>query len=234
MRILHLQCLKDEIERPLEIRAILETSGLAPEELVTVRPFDHPAPEASLEVTDGVIIGGSGWSVFEDVPRYDAFAAFLRAARARQVPILGICFGSQALAAVFGGAVIRDEDRAERGTIEVGLEPAAATDSLLAGLPKAFPAQASHHDRIVELPEDAVPLASSPAGILQAFTFPGERIWGVQFHPERTKASYERLLDPGVREEPPERSAAVRASLKETPEAASIMRRFAELVRATA
>jgi GMP synthase-like glutamine amidotransferase len=98
---------------------------------------------------------------------------FLRAAHAGGVPVLGICFGAQALAAALGARVGR-APAPEIGWIE--LETAEA--------PLRGPWFSWHEDAF-ELPSGARVLARSPAGV-HAFAVDGSV--GVQFHPEVTPA----------------------------------------------
>jgi len=233
MPFLHFQCLKDAPDRQVEIDSMLAGTGLPAEALKIVRPFQSPAAPGLLDGVRGVFIGGAGWSAFEDIPYYEDFLATLRAARQRGMPIFGICFGAQTLAHLFGGAVVRDDANAEYGTIEVACELAAVHDPLFAGTPARFLAQSWHHDRIAELPPGAVPLAWSRGGaVLQAFSFPGERIWGVQFHPERTSETFERVLEHRRAPDAEHPIEAIRASLQPSPIATSLLKRFVSLAQA--
>lgn len=230
MRILHLQCLQDPPDRAVEIASIASAMEVPPETLHVVRPFENGVETSLLDGASGVTIGGSALSVFYRIPRYDAFEELLFEARRRRLPTFGICFGAQALADVYGGKVIRDPERAEYGTIEVSCAlPSRREEPLFADAPDRFFAQAWHRDRIVRPPDRAQALAWSRDGSdLQAFRFPGEKIWGVQFHPERDMETFMRLLE--TRSDPPNRSCAdIRAGLRPSPDAAALLKRFARL-----
>lgn len=232
MTILHFQCLKDAPDRAVEVQAMLDGLGIGADELAIVRPFDEASTADALEGVSGVTIGGAGWSTFEEIPHFPAFLDVLREARRRRIPTLGICFGAQTLAHLYGGAVVRDEPREEYGTIEIACEAAAEADPLFSGTPARFPAQAWHHDRIAALPEGAHPLAWSQDGaVLQAYRFDGEPVWGVQFHPERTFETFGRLLE--TRTAPSEAwpIERIRATLKPSPEATALLARFTGLCR---
>jgi len=95
---------------------------------------------------------------------------YLGAAHEAGVPVLGICFGAQALASVLGGAVSRAA-RTEVGWIEV-----AGQDGF--GGPWF-----TWHEDVFTLPPGATELARAASG-LQAFAV-GASV-GVQFHPEVT------------------------------------------------
>lgn len=216
--------MKDTSVSDMEASAIAETAGIPLGALRSARPFEAPVPSAALDGVSGLLIGGSAWSVFEEIPCYDAFVALLHEARRRRLPMFGICFGAQAIAHVFGGRVVRDHDRAEYGTIDVHRED--DVDDLFAELPLRFRAQAWHQDRIVQLPAGAAAAAWSQDAVLQAFAFRDAPIWGVQFHPERTRETFEKLLE--TRPAPCEAHPIerIRASLVPTPRAASLLARF--------
>jgi GMP synthase (glutamine-hydrolysing) len=232
MPFLLFQCLKDAPDRDVEIASILAATKLRSDELTVVRPFNAPITASVLDGAEGVIIGGAGWSAFEDIPYYGDFLVVLKAARERRVPMLGICFGAQTLAHLFGGAVVRDDLNAEYGTIDVDCRSTSFADPLLAEAPPRFAAQSWHHDRIAELPSGAMPLAWSRDGaVLQAFSFPGERIWGVQFHPERTAETFERVLEHRTAPDDAHPIGTIRASLRPSPQAAALLERFVRIAR---
>lgn len=113
--------------------------------------------------------------------------AFLRAMLAADVPVLGVCLGSQLVAEAFGARVGRAA-RPEKGWVDVSLTPAAGDDPLLAGLAPRLRA-AEWHAYEFELPPGAVELARSD-GSVQAFRH-GDRVWGLQFHAEVTRPDFE-------------------------------------------
>lgn len=230
MPFLHFQCLKDDADRRIEIESILEATGLTPSTMRTIRPFESAASPTLIDGAQGLIVGGAGWSAFEDIPYYQEFTNCLCAARQRGLPIFGICFGAQTLAHLFGGQVVPDDARAEYGTIEVACGTTANRDPLFSETSPSFLAQSWHHDRISILPPGAVPLAWSRVGaVLQAFAFPGERIWGVQFHPERTSDTFERVLEHRLAPDKDHPIEAIRTSLRPSPEASALLGRFVRL-----
>ena len=108
---------------------------------------------------------------------------FLRRADASGVPVLGICFGAQALAAAHGGRVVR----AERP--QIGWHP---LEGLESGLPGG-PWMQWHSDRI-EPPPNATVLVADDSCV-QAFTV--GRALGVQFHPEVTRDHVAQWIEGG-------------------------------------
>ena len=107
----------------------------------------------------------------------------LRARLNRGAPTLGICLGSQLLAAAAGARVFRDERGAELGLFPVRCTAAAAQDEVFSRLPRTFQALQWHGDTWDEVP-GAQLLASSDRYPQQVFRV--GRSYGVQFHPELT------------------------------------------------
>ena len=99
------------------------------------------------------------------------------------VPVLGICYGQQAMCAQLGGAV-ESSDRREfgRAFIEV-IDDCALFDGLW---PKGSREQVwmSHGDRVVKLPEGFRAVAVSEGAPFAAIADEKRRFYGVQFHPE--------------------------------------------------
>lgn len=107
----------------------------------------------------------------ESPPWVDAEIDFLRRALEADVPILGLCFGAQALAAA-AGAVVAPAEPAQVGWIEIeSTDP----DRIPTGPWLHF-----HYDQFA-LPAGASELARSPAGTA-AYSL--GRSLGLQFHPE--------------------------------------------------
>jgi len=153
--------------------------GVELDPLVVVE--DLADPTSSVEFPDPtaydlILAMGSPWSVY-DTETIGTWIgrelAMLRQAVEADVPVLGICFGGQALAATLGATVERSPEH-EIGWYEV--DP--ASPDVLAGGPWFQ----WHFDRFT-LPDGATALAHGPLGV-QAFRH--GRHLGLQFHPEIT------------------------------------------------
>jgi len=172
-----------------------------------VRPFaGDPVPATLSE--DGLVVLGGGMAVYEAdrYPYLEDELRLLQAATQSGRPVLGICLGSQLLAAALGGSVAK-APRKEIGWFDVAPLPAARDDALFAAAPTAFAAFHWHGDAFT-LPPGAVPLAASELTPLQAFRM-GPRAWGIQFHLETDAQVLGAMLDSGAEEL---RDAAVNAA----------------------
>lgn len=180
---------------------------------------------------DGVVITGSPAMVSDRAPWSESTARWLAKAIEAGLPVLGVCYGHQLLAHALGGKVGYHPDGRESGTFTVRLNSDAASDPLLGTLPDRFPAQLTHLQSVLELPPGATLLASSEHEPHQAFRY-GDQAWGVQFHPEfsaEVMQAYLAVQTPALQEEGLDPQRLIRA-VTATPEAGSLLPRFAELV----
>jgi GMP synthase (glutamine-hydrolysing) len=150
-----------------------------------IHPFDEA--EAALESLGpkGVILSGGPESVtFAETPRV-AEAVFQRG-----VPVLGICYGMQAMASQLGGAVESSAHR-EFGYAQVrarghsrllrDIEDHASSEGY--GLLDVW---MSHGDRVTGLPPEFKVIASTEGAPIAGMADETRRFYGVQFHPEVT------------------------------------------------
>jgi GMP synthase (glutamine-hydrolysing) len=190
----------------------------------------HGEPLPPPKGLGGIVVSGSHHSVTEHTAWSEATAEWLAGAVGQKVPVLGICYGHQLLAYALGGEVGDNPRGLEYGTVQVRLEKGAKADALLSGLPEGIRVQVCHRQSVLRLPPGARRLASSALDENQAFVV-GERAWGVQFHPE-FDASVMRAYIHAFRDDllaQGQDSAAVRAACAETPRAAALLKRFAQI-----
>ncbi len=106
------------------------------------------------------------------------------------VPVLGICYGMQAMADQLGGEVASSAHR-EFGYARVRVDASSALlDDIEDDLDDAgrglLDVWMSHGDRVERLPEGFVPIASTDNAPLAGMADEGRRFYGLQFHPEVT------------------------------------------------
>jgi GMP synthase (glutamine-hydrolysing) len=166
-------------------------AALLPAGTRIVRAWEEPIPSEP----DALLVLGGGMSAYDELPFLRDELRLMRRCIDAGKPVLGICLGSQLLAAALGGTVAR-APRPEVGFYRVKLLPGATADPLFAGAPESFVALHWHFDAFT-LPPGAVPLASSTLTPLQAFRY-GERAWGVQFHLEMTDELLRSFVDHGA------------------------------------
>jgi len=129
-----------------------------------------------------LVLSGGPASVYE--PGAPAFPAQLLDL---DIPLLGICYGMQAMALGLGGKV-EGAEAGEFGRTELTLT--AGGGRLLGGLPEEQSCWMSHRDVVREAPEGFTALASSPSSPVAAYEMPDRALYGIQFHPEVVHTPY--------------------------------------------
>ena len=139
-------------------------------------PSSMSAADMLAKSPAAIILSGGPASVYaENAPQLDA--ALFDAA----VPIFGICYGFQVMAAAFGGRVDRT------GRREYGATPLTVTDessALMRGLPHSMGVWMSHGDSVAEAPPGFAVTATTAGTPIAAFENVDRRLAGVQYHPE--------------------------------------------------
>jgi GMP synthase (glutamine-hydrolysing) len=123
----------------------------------------------------GVILSGSPFSVYDE----KAFRITLDGLRGKY-PILGICYGAQLMAHLNGGAV-EPADSREYGR---AILTTVAANALTKDIEPGAQVWMSHGDTITSLPDGFNIIASTDKVPVAAYQAEGEKLWGVQFHPE--------------------------------------------------
>jgi len=139
-------------------------------------PHSISAAEVAARKPAAIILSGGPSSVYEvGSPQLDAKILELG------IPILGICYGFQVLAASLGGRVDKTGKR-EYGATDLKL--AAGESTLLAGQPELQICWMSHGDQVMQAPDGFEVLASTDTTPVAAFEHRERGIFGVQWHPE--------------------------------------------------
>lgn len=128
----------------------------------------------------GVILSGGPESVHaENSPKINEAIFELN------VPVLGICYGMQAMADRFGGEVQASEVH-EFGSVTINIEQNCALLNQIEDEPKKLHVWMSHGDKVVKLPEGFVITASTPSCPIAGMANENKHYYGLQFHPEVT------------------------------------------------
>lgn len=152
-------------------------------EFVTWRVHEDELP-ADPEAVDAWLISGSKAGVYEDHPWIAALLALIRRIDATGRPLVGICFGHQAIAQALGGRVVKSD----RGWgVGLSFNTVIARRTWMAPWQEGLDLIVSHQDQIVELPEGAEVLAESPFCPFYMVQY-GQNMMSVQGHPEFSKA----------------------------------------------
>jgi GMP synthase (glutamine-hydrolysing) len=146
-----------------------------------IHPFDVPASFIREFAPVGVILSGGPESVtFADTPRIPAVVFEL------EVPVLGICYGMQAMAEQLGG-VVRASSVHEFGHAVIQVHgPTDLLATVNGGDTGELPVWMSHGDKVVTLPPGFKTTASTSSAPIAAMECAQRRFYGVQFHPEVT------------------------------------------------
>jgi GMP synthase (glutamine-hydrolysing) len=167
--------------------------------------FVRRAPHADLPALsslgrfDRIILSGSRTAATDSADWITALDELIRQALDRGIPMLGICYGHQAIARVLrggdGSLNVRRSATPEIGWTEIQRTPGPrGSPDLLDGLPERFHSFSVHYDEVCATPPGALLLARSERCAIQAFALEDKPAFGVQFHPERDVEAGERTI----------------------------------------
>lgn len=143
-------------------------------------PYDIGVDKIREFGAKGVILSGGPESVYlDDAPLIDDAVFDLG------VPVLGICYGMQAMAQRFGGQIAASAQQ-EFGAAVIDK---IADDALLGEIedaPNKLSVWMSHGDKVIALPDGFVATASTPSCPIAAMGDDTRQYYGLQFHPEVT------------------------------------------------
>lgn len=175
-------------------RKILSIQNISCETLGTLEDFlesdgyvldkvlapEDPIPQSAIEFSAIILLGGP-MSVYEGIPYLTKEQFLIRDAYRRNIPVLGVCLGSQLIAGALGGTVFRGAKK------EIGWDDVKVTDkgldNLFKGLEKKELGVFQWHGDTYTLPQNAVVLAYSD---LYPQAFKIGSAYGLQFHLEVT------------------------------------------------
>lgn len=157
-------------------------------------PFDVDEAFVQAFKPNGVILSGGPESVTQDTtPRIADFIFALG------VPVLGICYGMQAMAQQLGGAV-EGSSHCEFGHADIEILDTAGLfndieDDVNAAGKATLDVWMSHGDKVTQLPVGFELIAQTKGAPIAAMADKTRHFYGVQFHPEVTHtAQGDRIL----------------------------------------
>ena len=196
------------------IRAIEELGGVP---LILPLVAEPAARRRLLDGVDGLLLTGSGPdlppSLYGEKQRYtfplvsgrraDFELEVIRQARLRNLPLLGICGGMQAVNVACGGSLFQDicaqipgamDHRQKTKAIHVSHAVSVAPKSLLRKVVArdTLMVNSSHHQSVKTVAPSLTASAVSPDGIIEAIESPTQRfLLAIQWHPEFLFDRYE-------------------------------------------
>lgn len=233
LRVLELR--HAETEPPGAYSAVLDELA----EVHTVRVWRDPLPDEIAGIDAIVAMGGAmGVGDADRLPWLAEEIDFLTAAIRLDIPVWGVCLGSQLLAAALGADVMRAPSP-EVGVRRVVLNEPGRADPVWGGLPNPEFVTVQWHFDTFALPDGAELLASSVQCRHQLFRF--GRSYGVQFHAEAGEAMVRTWLSHAeshaavtatIGREATDRFPhdAAQAEVTTVPMAHAVMRRWLDLV----
>lgn len=179
----HIMVIDPGVHTP-EVDTFNHMCGFAPLPLTYHMPalFGFHSFPSDESLVRGIIILGSASSVNDNLPWQKPLEAWLKPLCERGVPVLGLCYGHQMLAHMFGGKVAYmtpGQDKL-KGVRKVTF----AANPL--GINGSKQLIVTHNEAVTELPDCMEILASSDAVRVDALKHRKWPIFGLQSHPEAT------------------------------------------------
>ena len=138
-------------------------------------PSSITAAQVREKAPSAIVLSGGPSSVYaENAPKIDVEILKLG------IPVFGICYGFQTMAASLGG-VVSQTGKSEFGRTEIKAETAS---KLFSSLPNVQSVWMSHGDAVTQAPPGFVTTASTSDTPISAFENETGLLAGVQFHPE--------------------------------------------------
>lgn len=142
-----------------------------------------PHSELAPHKITAIILSGGPNSVYEEGAPHVSQEVW-EMIQERQIPVLGICYGMQELAYVFGGKVAPGQEREYGKAMVKRIQ--GCQSRLFEGFPEEFQMWMSHGDKLHEVPNGFKKIAGTTNADFVAIENEQGKMWGLQFHPEVT------------------------------------------------
>lgn len=144
-------------------------------------PSSITSVEILAKAPEAIILSGGPSSVYaKNAPTMDAEIFSLG------IPVFGICYGFQVMAAALGG-VVSQTGKSEFGRTELNSD---TTSQIFSSLPSSLRVWMSHGDAVTQAPQGFSVCATTNDTPIAAFEDESGRLAGVQFHPEVLHTEY--------------------------------------------
>ena len=186
----NLMIIDPSLEIP-EIESYNEMSLCSPLKTTYHLPAIH-SPKTmtrNFDDTKGIILMGSAASVHDSYSWISSLEQIIKSAVQKHIPILGICFGHQFLAHIFGGTV----DTLWKNTKKVGVRKVKVLQNNLLEKSKKDFLIYSHREGVIKCPDDFEIAATSNMVDIEGLIHKTLPIWTFQPHIEASKTFSKRI-----------------------------------------
>jgi GMP synthase (glutamine-hydrolysing) len=235
--VLILQLRPEDATSDSEYACILKYGGLQAGDTRRLRIEQQGIPaDLNPEDYSAIIVGGSPFDISTPEDRKSGiqrkieadFNRLLEQVVARDFPFLGACSGNGLLGNYLGTRISTRYAEAV-GCVTLEITEAGKQDKLLEGFPEQIDVLLGHKEAVDALPEGATLLMTGSNCPVQMFRI-GENVYATQFHPEGDAGEFMLRIDiyrnHGYFEPHEADELKKRVSLKPTPHAQEILRRF--------
>ncbi len=144
-------------------------------------PSSISAAEIRALAPQAIILSGGPASVYADsAPKIDPAIFSLG------IPVFGICYGFQVMAAALGG-IVSQTGKSEFGRTQINV---VTTSKIFSSLPDPQKVWMSHGDAVTQVPSGFIVCGSTSDTSIAAFEDESAKFAGVQFHPEVLHSEY--------------------------------------------
>jgi GMP synthase (glutamine-hydrolysing) len=237
--VLILQLRPEDATSDSEYACFLKVGGLRAGDTRRMRIEQSGIP-GNLDLDDysAIIVGGSPFDISTPGDEKSQiqkkiesdFNKLLKKVVARDIPFLGACSGN-GLLGNYLGTPISTKYREAVGCVTLNMTEEGKQDKLLAGFPEQIDVLLGHKEAVDTTPDGAVLLMTGSVCPVQMFRI-GENVYATQFHPEADTDEFALRIDVyrnhGYFQPHEAEELKKRVSLKPTPYAQKILRRFVE------